>query len=423
MKLYFSDRHPSGLISTLVDADESEELFMKLSRIIILTQLALFGICLCLSAPAWANLAANTQIINNATLSYNDGTGTKTATASVTVTVVLVPSAVNIVAGTAQSTSYSGSATLTDSYTVTATANGPDTYNITAAVSGSTNTSGAGAVPTASSMTLGATVTTTGSTATVIVVPSDGVANNNLNGIVVGATVVINGDVRTVTAIVDNASGTSTITLNTALSGGAPGAGVLVAEQKVITTTVTPGTITSAGTDVTVSDKATVTSATTPSVTATSINAVLNTFTSGVATLTKYVRNVSTASGTGTAYVYNSTNYYSAGVTAKPGDVLEYVLVATNASATGSVSASVVTDSLPTSYVAFTKGAYSGNTDVTYVNDSGAASYLTANGTGAANYSAPTLTVYIGTGATSSAGGTIPANKSVLVLYRATVNN
>jgi len=396
---------------------------MKLSRIIILTQLALFGICLCLSAPAWANLAANTQIINNATLSYNDGTGTKTATASVTVTVVLVPSAVNIVAGTAQSTSYSGSATLTDSYTVTATANGPDTYNITAAVSGSTNTSGAGAVPTASSMTLGATVTTTGSTATVIVVPSDGVANNNLNGIVVGATVVINGDVRTVTAIVDNASGTSTITLNTALSGGAPGAGVLVAEQKVITTTVTPGTITSAGTDVTVSDKATVTSATTPSVTATSINAVLNTFTSGVATLTKYVRNVSTASGTGTAYVYNSTNYYSAGVTAKPGDVLEYVLVATNASATGSVSASVVTDSLPTSYVAFTKGAYSGNTDVTYVNDSGAASYLTANGTGAANYSAPTLTVYIGTGATSSAGGTIPANKSVLVLYRATVNN
>ncbi|MGA3279854.1 MAG: hypothetical protein ABSD50_02590 [Smithella sp.] len=377
------------------------------------------------AASAWANLAANTQIINNATLSYNDGTGTKTATASVSVTVVLVPSAPNIVAGTAQTTSYSGTATLTDSYTVTGTANGPDTYNITAAVSGSTNTNTGtpGASPTAATVSLGGTVTTAGSSATVINVPSDGVANNNLNGIVVGSTVVINGDVRTVLAISDNASGTSTITLNQGLSGGAPGAGVLVAEQKVITTTVTPGTITSSGTDVTVSDKVTIASATNPSVTATSPLAVLNTFTSGVATLTKYVRNVSTASGTGTPYVYNSTNYYSAGVTAKPGDVLEYVLVATNSSATGSVSASVVTDSLPTSYVAFTKGAYPGSTDVTYVSDSGATSYLTANGTGAANYSAPTLTVYIGTGATSSAGGTIPANKSELVLYRVTLNN
>jgi hypothetical protein len=374
------------------------------------------------AASAWANLAANTQIINQASLSYNDGSGTKTATASVSVTVVLVPSAPTIVAGTAQTTSYSGSATLTDSYTITASANGPDTYNITAAVSGSTNTSGAAANPTAPTVSLGATVTTAGSSATVIDVPSDGVANNNLNGIVVGSTVVINGDVRTVTAISDNASGISTITLNAALSGGAPGTGVLVAEQKVITTTVTPGTITSSGSDVTVSDKVTITSATASSVTATS-GAVLNTFTSGVATLMKYVRNVSTASGTGTAYVYNSTNYYSAGVTAKPGDVLEYVLVATNSSLTGSVSASVVTDSLPTSYVAFKTGVYTGSTDVTYVNDSGAASYLTANGTGAANYSAPTLTVYIGTGATSSAGGTIPANKSVLVLYRATVNN
>jgi hypothetical protein len=395
---------------------------MKIYKKTCFCLLIILWFAFCSAASAWANIAANTQIINQASLSYNDGSGTKTATASVTVTVVLVASAPTIVAGSAQTTSYSSSATLTDSYTVTASANGPDTYNVTAAVSGSTNTGGAAANPTALTVTLGATVTTAGSSATVIVVPSDGVANNNLNGIVVGSTVVINGDVRTVQAISDNASGTSTITLNAGLSGGPPGTGVLVAEQKVITTTVTPGTITHSGTDVTVSDTVTITSATTSSVTATS-GAVLNTFTSGVATLSKYVRNVSTASGTGTPYVYNSTNYYSAGVTAKPGDVLEYVLVATNSSLTGSVSASVVTDSLPTSYVAFKTGAYSGSTDVTYVNDSGAASYLTANGTGAANYSAPTLTVYIGTGATNSAGGTIPANKSVLVLYRATVNN
>lgn len=395
---------------------------MKIYRKICSYLLIIMLFALSSAASAWATIAANTQIINQASLSYNDGAGIKTATASVTVTVSLVASAPTIVPGPSQTGSYSGSATLTDSYTVTASANGPDTYNITAAVSGSTNTSGAAAVPTSSSVSLGASITVTGSTSTVIVVPSDGTASNSVNGIEVGDTVVINGDVRTVTAISDNASGTSSITLNTALSGGAPGTGVLVAEQKVVTTTVTPGTITSSGTDVTVSDTVTITSATTPSVTVTS-GAVLNTFTSGVANLSKYVRNVSTASGTGTAYVYNSTNYYSAGVTAKPGEVLEYVLVATNTSTTGSVSAAVVTDSLPTSYVAFRTGVYSGSTDVTYVNDSGVVSYLTANGSGAANYSSPTLTVYVGTGATNSAGGTIPANKSVLVLYRVTVNN
>jgi hypothetical protein len=401
---------------------KENDLYMKTYKKIYFCLLFLCLSVVLSASSVWATIAANTQIINQASLSYNDGAGTKTATASVTVTVSLVAGAPSIVAGTAQTTSYSGSATLTDSYTVTASANGPDTYNITAAVSGSTNTSGATAVPPALTVALGASITVLGSSTTIIVVPSDGAANNSVNGIVVGSTVVINGDVRTVTAISDNASGTSTITLNAALTSGVPGTGVLVAEQKVVTTTVTPGTITSSGTDVTVSGTVTITSATTPSVTATS-GAVLNTFTSGVANLSKYVRNVSTASGTGTAYVYNSTNYYSAGVTAKPGDVLEYVLVATNTSTTGSVSASTITDSLPTSYVTFKTGVYSGSTDVTYVNDSGTASYLAANGSGAANYSSPTLTVHVGTGALSSSGGTIPANKSVLVLYRVTVNN
>jgi len=33
------------------------------------------------------------------------------------------------------------------------------------------------------------------------------------------------------------------------------------------------------------------------------------------------------------------------------------------------------------------------------------------------------LTVHVGTGATNVAGGTIPANTSLLVLYQVTVNN
>src|ERR1039457_4534030 len=110
---------------------------MKPSRTTISAQLVMIGMLVFASTPAWANLAANTQIINQAQLSYNDGVATKTATASVTVTVGLVAAAPNIVPGPPQSTSYNGAGTTrTDSYTITAGANGPDTYNLSAAVTG-----------------------------------------------------------------------------------------------------------------------------------------------------------------------------------------------------------------------------------------------------------------------------------------------
>ena len=143
----------------------------------------------------------------------------------------------------------------------------------------------------------------------------------------------------------------------------------------------------------------------------------------GLASFVKYVRNVTIPGSGGTSFAYGGNNYYLAGITAKPGDILEYILVSTNIG-TGTVSASVVTDSLPTSYVSLKTGAYSGGTDITYVDDAGAVSYLTAAGdTDAASYAAPTLTVNVGTGATSSSGGTIPTGKRVFVLYQSTVNN
>lgn len=379
------------------------------------------------AASAWANIAANTQIINQATLSYNDGAGTRTATASVTVTISLVPAALTIVPGANQSTSYSISATLTDSFTVTSGANGPDTYNITTTVTDQTNNGNdATATPVVATVTLGSSVTTAGSTATVIVVPADGNLAGEVpgvNGIAVGDTVVINGEARIVSSIVDNPTGTSTITLASALSG-APAAGVVVGERQVIQATVTPGTITTPGTDVTVSVTATVTSQTSAGATATSTPAILNTFTSGVANLSKYVRNITKpGTGTGVAYVYNSINYYPAGVTAEPGNTLEYILVAANTSTSGGVSASIISDALPTTFVTFKSNVYSGNADVTYVSDTNVVSYLTeTGGDDQATYSAPTLTVYVGTGATSSAGGTIPLSSRVLVLYQVTVN-
>jgi hypothetical protein len=379
------------------------------------------------AAPARANLAANTQIINQAQLSYNDGVSTRTATASVTVTVGLVAAAPNIAPGPPQSTSYTGAGTiLSDSYTVTAGANGPDTYNLSAAVTGSTNTSGATATPTTPTVALGATVTTIGSSTTVIVVPADGNLPGEMpgvNGIAVGDTVVINGETRTVTAISDNASGTSTITLNAAL-GAAPGVGILVAEQKVVTVTVTAGTITATGTNVTVSASITATSVSSAGATLTS-GSVLNTYTSGVATLTKYVRNASVPSGSGVPYIYSGINYYPAGVTAKPGETLEYILVASN-SGSGAVSASVISDVLPTGFVTLKPNAYGAGKEVTYVSDTNVVTTLSAAlDTDAATYDAglKTLTVYVGTGATNVAGGSIPGgNKSVLVLYQVTLN-
>jgi len=387
--------------------------------------ISLFLLTLAFAAPAgsaWANMAANTHIINNATLSYNDGTGTRTATASVTVTVALVPATPAVVPGPPQTTSYSGPATLlTNSFTVTATANGPDTYNVTSAITGSTNTSGATATPQAPTVSLGATVTLAGSTTTTIVVPSDGVSNNIVNGIQAGSTVVIGIDTRTVLSVVDNATGTSAINLAAALSA-VPGPGVLVAEQKTVPVNVTAGTITTTGTNVTVSKNVTITSATNNAITVTS-GSVTDTYTSGAANLVKYVRNVTTPSGTGSPYTYNSVSYYQTGVGAKPGETLEYVLVATN-SGSGPVTASEVTDTLPTAYVTLKSDAYGTGKEVTYVSDSNVTStYSAAADSDPATYTAPTLTVYVGTGATNAAGGSIPGgNKFVLVLYQVTVN-
>ena len=399
---------------------------MKQIKTILLSQLAVIAILLCVSAPAWANLAANTQILNTATLSYYDGSNTKTTSATVTVTVNLVPASVIVIAGAAQSGPYGGPC-LTDSFTVTSQANGPDTYSYYMASTGSTNTTGPTVSPTnliPLTVALGATITVANSTTTDIWVPSDGINDGAVNGIQAGDTVVIGTDTRNVQSVTDNTSGTSHIILTVALSG-APGIGVIVGEQKVVNSTVCSGTIITSGTDITVSDNCTVSSVTNPSVTATSATSVLNTFTSGMATLSKYVRNMTSgAVGTGTPYVYNSINYYPSGITANPNETLEYILVATNTSSTGSVTQAFVTDTVPIAYVNFKSNVYSGTYEITYVGNAASPSpvYLT-EGVDAdqGQYSSPTLTVYIGTGATSSAGGTLGPNITALVLFQVTV--
>jgi len=288
-------------------------------------------------------------------------------------------------------------------------------------------------VPVTATVHLGATVTTTGVGSpdlTHIVVPYDGTNDSIVNGIALGSTVVINGQEKTVTAINEYPINLpsvplayAVITLNTALSG-VPGTGVVVGERKTVSTTVTAGTISTSGVDVTVSDTLTAISCAGGGATITS-GAVLNTYTSGVGTLTKKVRNVTTASGSGNVTIYGGNNYYPSNVTAKPGDVLEYILISSTSSA-GAVQAAVVTDAIPTSYVTFQAGVYPGSKDITYVDEFLTAHYLTQGaGDDAAVYSAPNLTVNLG-GVNPPipplGGGTIPVSSTVYVLYRVQVN-
>lgn len=406
---------------------------MKQFRKIYLFLLLLMTLAVAASpGSVWANLAANTQITNKATLTYTTGTTILQQTTSVTVTVSLVPAKILISNGPDQAAQYTSSAaTLTDTFTITAQSNGPDTYNLTASITtapaGSSNTTGAQvAVNGPTGITLGASVTVLGSDTVNIKVPSDGTSGSSVNGITAGETVAIIIGTTTYTSKVTSVSnpggnGTATIVLTTALPS-APGAGVLVEQQVQVTTTVTAGSITTVGTDVVVSDTLTATSATSPNPATTSAAAINNTFHSGLATLAKYVRNFTTkAAGSGGTYPYNGGTYYVNSVAAKPGETLEYILVVTN-TGTGTVTAAVVTDVLPTSYVTLTTGAYSGG-EVTYVNEAGTASVFTAaSDSDPATYSGSTLTVYVGSGATSSAGGSIATGQHVLVLYQVTLN-
>ncbi len=382
---------------------------------------------------ALAAVAANAPIINQATMWYDDGTGLQSVTAEVTVTVTLVPAAPVLDCPVDQTSPYTNPDTQhTYDYTLTAASNGPDDYTVDAAVTGSTNTTLT--IPGTSEplvnlapnpIRLGATITTSGSTATIIAVPGDsGTPNGSINDIAVNDYVLIGTEVRQVVAITEDATATNYIELDVALPA-APLAGVGVYEQVTFTVDVFSGLLTAAGTDVTVDFDVTAenTNADSTSCSATS------TFTSGVAVLTKFVRNLTDAAanttGTGgqnfTIDGNGGLTYYTGGVTAAPSDVLEYVLVAQN---TGSapLTSSQVNDVLPIDYVDFLGGQYTGATDIVYQNDLAVESYYTqATGDDNGQLSGAALTVWVGTGAAFNTGGSIPATSNVKAIYQVTV--
>ncbi len=395
----------------------------RLTTRILVSALLMIGL-VAVAGNALASVAANAQIINQATLSYDDGTGIQTSSSSVTVTVALVEVAPAIDPGPDQSAAYTvPNIPLDNSFTITATANGPDSYGLTPNLVSESNTGGATlTVTSANPVLLGATVTfDASSTTTAIVVPADGTADAVVNGIAPGDTVVIGGDIRTVQSVSDNATGTSTITLTVALPA-APGAGVLVAEQQVVTVQVESGTITAAGTDITVVKTLTATSVSDPGESVTS-GQITDTFTSGVANLTKYVRNVTNPVVGTNSVSYNAVTYYQADVSAEPNDLLEYLLIASN-SGSGQVTAAEIEDVLPVSFVTLVTGGYSGQ-DFHYDDGTNpAVTYTAANDGDPATYDGTdTLTVIVDSDTVAvGADGIIAGGQSVYLLYRVSIN-
>lgn len=307
-----------------------------------------FGALLMLTALSFtphyaaANTASNTAIINTVTVNYKDAGGTaQTAQiASATVTVTLVPASPTLNAPADLNTTLAVAANY--SYTIYSNANGPDTYNLTVPSKvNSANITASTAVPPAS-VSLGATTIFTpviiaaGGT-TAITVPSDGVAGGGVNGIAALATVVINGQIYTVASIADNATLTSTITVN---GNGTATAllpyGTVIGEQKIFTLAVTP-------------------TAMNPTITNETITATISARDSGsvaVAATDITVTTVQAANLTVTKQVSTDGITWAATAAAAPGAALFYRITVHNGGA-ANATVVVITDPL-TPYTTYT---------------------------------------------------------------------
>jgi hypothetical protein len=380
------------------------------------------------ASMALANTAANTAIVNRATLTYN---GSQTASSSVTVTVNLVPATPNIsISGGTAAYTAANTPAITDSVVITSTSNGPASYTVTPSVTASTNTT----LPTVSGVTtvsIGASVTTGISTTTAIRVPASGASGNGaaVNGIAVNDTIVfISGTTyaRTITGTTDNGDGTFSLTLDTPIApANVPAAGVQVGERMTVNLAALPGTVVAQGTPVTTTVQALV--STTGAASATAATAPANSWTTPNPNVSfqKYSRNLTTASGSGTATSFTintvTSSFYTTGVTGKTGDTIEYVVVATNNGAID-LTTCAINDVLPTAFVNNPLGAYGGK-EIFYIDTNNVTSQITAAGVGAnqASYVAPNMIVNVGVGANATTAGSIPAAKSVTIAYQTTI--
>lgn len=415
---------------------------MKLSAKALLAIALATPAVLCAQA-AFASTAANTAIVNKAVLTYNGGL---TAESSVTVKVDLVPALPNVTI-TRGDAGYQGPDTpaIPNTVTITSSANGPATYTVTPTVTASTNTTGASVIG-GTAVVLGASITAGAGTTTSIVVPAPiggaVAADSEVNGIAVNDIVVFTVNSHTYTPKVTSTqfdAATNTFRINWANSEAIPaadvlGAGVQVGERQQVNLSVKPGTISTLGLDITTTVKAEVTAPNFPTNSATTAPANKWTSTPPTITFQKYSRNVTApVAGTGTAHFNASVEgntgagslpYYTGGVTGKPGDVIEYLIEASNSGAsTFDLTLCAIADYVPTTYVTDPLPAYTGSRHIFYIDTNAVTSTITAGAVGAnlASFvagSTPNLVVNVGENANNTTPGTIPIGKGVAIAYQ-----
>jgi hypothetical protein len=396
-----------------------------------------------LSAQAsFANTAANTAIVNKAVLTYNGGL---TAESSVTVKVDLVPATPNVTI-TRGDAVYQGVDTpaITNTVTITSSANGPALYTVTPTLAASTNAT-APSVTGGASLTLGATITAATGTSTSIVVPAPigggTAADSEVNGIAVNDVIVftVNGHTYTpkVTSTAYNAA-SNTFQINWANTDAVPaadilGAGVQVGERQQVNLSAKPGTINTLGNDLTTTVKADVSAPNFTTASATTGPANKWTSTPPTITFQKYSRNVTVpVVGTGIAHsapIEGNTGagaqpYFTGGVTGKPGDTIEYVIEASNSGTSAfDLTSCAISDTIPTTYVTDLLAPYTGSRQIYYIDTTGTASQISAGAPGAnlASYvsaNSPNLIVNVGDNANNTTPGKIPIGKSITIAYQ-----
>ncbi|HEY9032593.1 MAG TPA: hypothetical protein VIN71_01530 [Pseudomonadales bacterium] len=410
-----------------------------------LTGAAILAGAALLPGVAFANTAANTTITNTVTVNFDDAGGNaQTAVeASVAITVDLVAAAPTLVAGAdIDPTTETTAASIT--YTITSNANGPDQYNLSSDTATNSQISAPTGVTLAGSVTLGATTLAAAlvgdDSELTLTVPFDGTDDGVVNGLTDGDTVVINGNEYTIDTV-DESNGTTTnlasITLTVEVTGGVVAIGALVAERQTFDINLTTGSIVAPNASGVHTVSVTATSDTDNAFTATDSATI--TVRKPTLSVTKFVRNVTEpVVGGGTTTTVGADTFYTTGVSGKPTDVMEYLIVVANDDVNaGSATNIVVSDPIPmfTSFVAGSiqldpgtgtfaaqDEAVDDGTDAAELDSSGNGTVYVYAGAGGSDIVDDGLGGDLNPGAGNGNGGSLAAGETSRVLFQVEID-
>lgn len=328
---------------------------------------ALFAGSALLSATAGAltsGTAANTTVRNIVTVSFADAANVAQTDvqAEVDVTVSLVTATPTLALTSLSTYTIEPNATATYTFTLQTNANGPDSYTVSTTESNPSPLAFTAGSSGDGSQTLGATsivsATDNGGNNWSLVVASDATADSNLNELIEGDTVMIDGVACTIDtgSLVDSGTtpiGTYTQTTNssfdvTCTAVVTPAAGELVQERVGFSVVVTPGTYIPP-TDNSIDTTVSATDGVNPA-----DSEVVTTVVSGLdLVVAKYVRCISAAPvcvepvPTIADPLIGATQYFAGGVEAQPTATLEYIVSVNNPLGNSTAKDVMVQDPIP----------------------------------------------------------------------------